>query len=240
VLTYPNVNEINSADLSMLWLLDGIADEVKVVGSSALRPVGEPLYTRHLFNWWAEFRRVPHYRPLVFPQHITDYVDRTAGRLLGQDEFLTVQPLFDVRYDRHRNEKPNWWAEVITCLQRHYKTAVLCTEASGRALPHLPDGVVPLWNLGLNVAHSLAVMSKSAGHFGGETGLTLWAGVLQLPLAAAYRYWEPPWPKNAARGMDTRPAGAGAPVVCVPLGCDPQAAADSLLSTIGKVEACVA
>jgi hypothetical protein len=72
-------------------------------------------------------------------------------------------------------------------------------------------------------------MSMASAHVGGETGFSLWAGMVQVPLLAVYRKWDD------KSYVDWRPLSLGKPVVWCPLSSSPMEAAAKAVAFFGSV-----
>lgn len=200
------------------WLYGGIADELieAEVGNELIpKPLGQNLYTQHLFAAWKLLARRP---PLAavppLPQIYKAAAEQQLKKWAVPDKYVVLSPLFDAKYDRHRNFHPSWWHNITGELIRSHPLVVIGDKASmvaykGRPLPNCFN----LYTDGLSPMQSLALIERSSAYIGGETGMTIWAALMRIPTIACYQFWTTPWAKNQLRGLDTRPISAGAPVV---------------------------
>ncbi len=224
LITCPNSNETSWARfLDNELLFESCVDEIVIADNTteSLPPVvGQNLYDQHLFSLWRSLRSS---QPLPISYRVAAE-DEAAALCRLKDwnvpkRYAVIVPLFDAKYDRHRNLPIEWWALVARNLS--LKMPVVIT-GDGCQMGRFPaaqiNNVFPLFKNNPTPVHSMALIQNAAVYIGGETGLTLWAGLMRTPVVACYRYWDPTWYKNARRGLDTRPISAGATVqwVCPP------------------------
>lgn len=206
----------HSKRLEARWLFQGIADEVFTTTAPhehIERPAAENLYYERLWrSWW----RIMHTKRVFFPALASeapsrDIVNQLIVRLGIPPTYVTLQPLWDAKYDRYRNQSPIWWERLIQRLVSFMPVVVLGATTNACKLS-LPPGAFPVWDHRIDAMASLEFMRRAAWHVGGETGLTLWAPMLNVPTAALYRTWQ-----RRADHLETRPMTFGKPVVWVPL-----------------------
>jgi hypothetical protein len=197
--------------LPATWLFDGIADEVWKTANqneTVRRPNGEALYVRTLWAFWKSFMHSARaVEPVIQPDDISM---RRADTLLREmrvpAHYVTLQPLFDASYDKHRNQKPDWWQGLIERAVGRMPTVILGVHPNLKQL-RLPHNCYPIIARGVDPMVSLALIAKGAMHVGGATGTTLWAPILKKPTVAIYKAWAP------VGGTDVRPISFGQPVV---------------------------
>jgi len=217
------------------WLFADVADEIWSTESAkevVKRPVGEPLYVETLWAFWKTFARSE--RTLI-PNIEPDGLASTRADAILQDfkvpaGYVTVQPLFDAAYDRHRNQTAGWWQAVIERIAGHVPTVVLGVPLLAKQMK-LPHNCYPLFVRGLDPMVSLALIRKAALHVGGATGTTLWASMLRVPTIAAYNGWA------STGSTDVRPISFGQPVVYSPLSDVPDATAVRIIRVHTELKA---
>lgn len=207
-----------SRQLDNEWLFKDIADEIWFAerGNEPFEcPPGLNLYNQQYFCLWAQLAKMaPLHVPLQLPQDVKTEAQSRLKRWGVPARYAVVSPLLDAHYDKHRNIPPAWWTNVISILSRSIPVVIIGDAHSMQTFPvstGLPN-IYPLFNDNLTPMQSLAIIQGAAVYLGGETGMTLWAGLFKVPVVAAYAFWDTPWAKNARRGMETRPISFGAPV----------------------------
>lgn len=225
-----------SFELRPEWLFDGIADELRMSerrGELPPLPKAEVLYKAQLFNLWRQVRpKAPLSSAIQPAQAALQRIDVLLAQLGVPAKFAAVHPLFDAPYDRHRNAAPKWWAEMFAAMAEKIPTVMLGAKDRTGKVPRIGK-VIPLWEKGLSVMESLAVVYRSSLFAGGDTGMTHWAAVFSKPLASCRPYWDKPWLSDARRGMDTRPISFGGKIINIPLNVDPRSAGEKVL-ILGK------
>lgn len=200
------------------WLFSTVVDELiedEVGNALFTRPIGENLYFQHLFTSWKTLAQRPPIRPAP-PIPVT--YKASAEQLLAKwkvpPRYAVISPLFDAKYDRHRNLHPIWWQNAVTDVAKVIPVVIIGDRAAMHRYPvrNAPN-TYNLYVDNLTPMQSLALIDKSAVYIGGETGMTLWAALMGVPVVAAYNYWHIPWSKNQQRNLEVRPISAGAPVV---------------------------
>ena len=207
--------------LPQAWLFEGLADELWEAESSLDTPPTPPnatslgdLYTKiHIWDLWHRFARTKPVTPTIQPP--ASYQQRAHAclkSLQAPPEFVVLQPLYDAGYNKQRNAKPLWWKQLGQALACKMPVVVVGSARFmaplGLASPH----IYPFWQLGQeDPLLSLAVAKQAKAFIGGETGLTLWAGVCGISVVALYRQWK------SGGHFDYRPIGWQAPVVHAPL-----------------------
>ena len=207
-----------SRALDPAWLFAGIADEIVQAGhhrEPLPPPVGENLYCRDLWYLWPRLRDRAA-EPTIRPP--PDALDRARRRLaeggVGR-RFVTLQPLFDAGYSVHRNAPWGWWLKLARELTAVGPLVVLGDHRHRDVLARFP-GALHLCSPGDGPMEALAAVSLAGLHVGGETGLTLWAGLFSTPLLAVYRF-------PIRTGLtDTRPLAFKAPVGFGPVSGEPR------------------
>lgn len=209
------------------WLVHDIADEVwEIAGAKDIvkRPPGEALYVRTLWQFWKTFMHST--RTLVLTIH-PDVLSVTRAEALLREltipkKYLTIQPLFDAGYDKHRNQTEGWWQIVIDRLSARLPVVVLGTSESAVRLK-LPFACFPMLTRGVDPMTSLALIERATLHVGGATGTTIWAPILHVPTVAVYKTW-------ASTGTtDVRPISFGKPVIFSPLSDSPASTAERII-----------
>lgn len=220
----------HSKCLEARWLFQGIADEVITATGpyeNFERPTAENLYHERLWrSWW----RIMHSKRIFFPSmsveaHVRDAVNRLVTRLNIPPVYVTIQPLWDAKYDRYRNQGPIWWEHLLQRLASSVSVVVLGTSLNASKIK-LPSGAFPVWEHRPDAMMSLEFMRRAVWHVGGETGLTLWSPMLNVPTMALYRTWQ-----RRPDNLETRPMTFGKPVVWIPLTESPEVVADFILRT---------
>lgn len=218
------------------WLLSGIADELweAEYGNEYIhRPPGNFVYREHNFCVW---RRLRACAPLSSPITCDEPHLRDARLHLQMHNvtapYVVVSPLFDAHYDKHRNVIRSWWISVIIELATRMPTVVLGDFQSMQGLD-IPKAA-NIWKLNLCPRQSFALIQLASAFVGGETGMTLWASIFKVPVAAVYAHWDTPWYKNADKGFDTRPISFGAPVKWVPSGVHPSEVTKSVMQIMRR------
>ena len=171
---------------------------------------GENLYRMHLFALWKNLRNQGQ---LSFSYRVPAE-DEAAALCRLKDwsvpsRYAVIAPLFDAKYDKHRNIPVTWWVTVARNLSLRMPVVLTGDGCVMNGFPGAQiNNVFPLYLNSPTPAHSMALVQNASVYIGGETGLTLWAGLMKTPVVACYSQWEPPWYKNAKRGLDTRPISA--------------------------------
>jgi hypothetical protein len=205
-----------SRELKAEWLFAGLADEIwqaEFPGEPVPFPDGQSLY--HVSLWriwrWLAQKKVMQESALRPPPEAMVKARSLLDKLHVPSRFVTLQPLFDAQYETRRNATPAWWGEVARQMSTRMPV-VLLGHPLCESMP-VPKGTYPCWRHGLSTMESLAVLSLSSLHVGGQTGLTLWSALFKVPTIAAYRGWT--W--NFGKGTESRPISFGAPVIYAPL-----------------------
>jgi hypothetical protein len=208
----------DALNLDAVWLFSGVADDIWMMerkDEHIDRPKAYPLYHTNLWRIWLWLRSHRTVDPVIKPK--PESLER--ARQLLKDckvpaKFLTVQPLFDAAYNKGRNAPIPWWRALTEKLKEKFPVVMLGSQSVAQQFKPM-EGIYPLWEQRLSPMDSMAIMSLSSAHLGGETGLTLWSAMFKRPTLAAYSYW------SSTMGhfpMDCRPISLGAPVEHVPLG----------------------
>lgn len=209
------------------WLFGDVVDELQVVervNEHVPRPVGEPLYHVSMWRIWHWLSQNKLYQPTIRPLPGAVLSAQAVLKELGVPErYVTIQPLFDAGYDRHRNGRVDWWQEAVNTLAARVPLVVLGDVGNAKKIS-IPSGAFAVWERKLNPMESLALISNAVVHVGGATGTTLWAPILGVPVVAVYRGW-------SGGFYETRPLSFGKPVVYSPLDGDLQ----SLVSTVARL-----
>jgi hypothetical protein len=220
--------------LPAAWLFRGIADEVwEIAGARDVvkRPPGEALYVRTLWQFWKSFMHST--RSLVPEIHPDSVSVMRAEQLLKElkvpKRYLSIQPLFDAEYDKHRNREAEWWQVLIDKLSAVLPVVVLGAPANAKKLK-LPFGCFPMIARNLDPMTSLAFIERAALHVGGATGTTIWAPILHVPTVAIYKVW------TSTGVTDVRPISFGKPVIFSPLSDSPASTAERIISVYKQVE----
>jgi hypothetical protein len=199
--------------LTASWMFAGIADEVWELerNEAVSRPNAEALYTKTLWAFWKSFMQTSRLTPDIKPMDAALLRAELVLRDLGiPSNFISVQPLFDAGYDKHRNQTARWWQNVANQLASRAPVLVLGLSSNYGKLTLSPQ-CHPAIRYGLDPMVSLALISKAALHVGGATGTTLWAPIFRVPTIAVYKNW------SAVGQTDIRPISFGKPVVYSPL-----------------------
>lgn len=203
------------------WLFSDIADELWVLdGETGLIPqlTGESLYHVSMWTIWRWLRTNNCFCPSLKPTRAAYESARAkVEKLRIPDSFVTVQPLFDAKYDRYRNMSPKWWQSLCKSIATRHPVVVIGSVSSSKLMA-IPEGVYPAWECGLNPMESLALISQAKAHVGGCTGTTLWSSIFRVPTLAVYRTWA----DHPKKRTDSRPISFGSPVVWFPLDLKPE------------------
>lgn len=218
-------------DLKGEWLVGEFVDELWIVetkGEVITRPPGDAIYCVAVWGAWRHLRDSRVFNPTIKPEpEAMEVVGRKLGELGVPKDFITLQPLFDARFNFYRNGKISWWEEVCEKLAKEFPTVVIGDACNSNRMT-VAKGAYPLWTHGLRPMESLAVVSQASVHVGGMTGFTIWAPVFRIPTVAVYRRWH----ELAANGsIDERPFSFGEPVVWAPLEGD----TDELVQAVRSV-----
>lgn len=202
-----------------------MADEIWVYShpNDTEMPPGESFgnfFNPKAWNWvhfWDVWRRLMFDRKTVPSITVPEQACRHAREKLRAagvpDRFVVVQPLYDAKYNGYRNAPIGWWEELSSRLSQDVPTVVI-GGPRGRL-----RSIGKAYNLAADTVHpvsSLAILSLSAGHVGGETGLPLWSSVLGVPVIFTSRLWGP-GRMGDAKTFDFRPIPFKAIVVHAPL-----------------------
>jgi len=142
--------------------------------------------------------------------------------------YVTIQPLFDAHYDKHRNQKASWWQAVVERMSGRVPTVVLGVHPNLKHI-RLPGNCYPMIARGVDPMVSLALIAKASMHVGGATGTTIWAPILKVPTVAIYRSWGP------TGGSDVRPIGFGRSIIYSPLQDTPEGTATRIAKAYQKI-----
>lgn len=221
LLTYPDRNETGYARaLNNQMLFGNIIDELLIMEhpKDPIIPLkGDNLYTAHLFALWRTLHAAA---PL---STVFSLPAEAAAAHLCQLKawhvppgYAVLSPLYDAAYDKHRNVPPGWWAAAARVLSLKMPVVIV---GDGGALRNFPpaqtNNVFPVYKHSPTPLQTMAMIKGAAVYIGGETGMTLWAGLMRVPTVAVYAYWDKGWWKNTRRGLDTRPIGTGQPIAWV-------------------------
>jgi hypothetical protein len=183
-----------------------ITDELVVVETNErlFMPRGDRLYYNSLWRLWSGFRRRCNFKPDIAPTQESQFKASGVLKDIGLDntEYVTVQPLFDATYNKHRNAPPYWWRLLCARLRKSgFRVLIVGPEAMSKSFK-VPEGCYSSLPHGCNPMDSLALIHGAKAHFGGETGLTLWSAIMQVPTFAFYRErdWNGTGPINFGGG----------------------------------------
>jgi hypothetical protein len=188
--------------LPATWFASGIADEVWFADVGEIHePEGEPIYTESMWKFWYDLRKTEYPK-----QSMSIKPEESAFRSIKEvikhynipEQFATIQPLFDATYNTYRNASPKWWKSL--CEQCQDIPLVIIGNYANSGMMPSPRRCYPLWCLDLTPMESLALIHLAKIHIGGQTGTSIWAGVMGKPLVAVY---EDVFVDN----WDTRPIG---------------------------------
>ena len=191
-----------------VWFIDKMADVT-------LPDKATPLYVDSLWIYWNKLR---YFKPQGIQPHLELPTENLTFskkflQLEGLQDYICVQPLIDAQYNTGRNQTATWWCDLINSLSDFSPVVVLGDPNVTRNLK-FTKRVARADYAELSILSSLAVIFQSRLFVGGETGLTLWAPLLNTPTvgvmnhaAASFRY-------------DTAPLSFGAPVACFPIELD--------------------
>lgn len=210
-VTHPECS--HTKEITAQWMLEGIADEIIMLNQEEpveARPQEYRLHNDSLWVYWHNLRyyRPPNLVPKLRPDPLA-LLDATLNIPFKKGSYITIHPLVDAGYNTERNRDAKWWESLIALLAPRYQVVVL-----GPNVLKLPDNVFHYTTD--SMMNSLAAISYSSLFIGGETGLTLWAPIFQIPTMGLYSA------DLLARAinqisygylMDTAPISFGSPVI---------------------------
>jgi hypothetical protein len=167
------------------------------------------LYVESLWGYWSKLRLNPPSIPLAAcpPRESTE----RAKPAIPDRPFIAVQPLFDAKYNHWRNRPWDWWMFLASLLASKTSVVILAAPRH-KDLPRLTHPSVSYsFEHQLSAMENLALSQQAAAFVGGETGLTLWAPLMQIPtygLIAA---------GALTASSDTGPISFGKPVCIKPV-----------------------
>ena len=167
-------------------------------------------------------------------EHLRELSGSAAGQLLvGLIVVLAVFSLLYPEFASQQNGENMARQGAILLVVAIGQMAVVLVGTHGY-LKHIktPDNAYQLFDLGIPAMLSLATIAHAQLHVGGETGLTLWAGVFGVPVVAAYGRWGQHRDK-ARKLADFRPIPFSKPVIYAPLNGSVAALVQAAASTIG-------
>jgi hypothetical protein len=175
-----------------LWVFGELADEIWLIEDSeemVPEPEGKPLYTMPIWEWWYYFNKREGFktlRPTIRPpQKNLDTVRRLKDEWKLPERYATIQPLFDAPYATYRNQPPEFWEEIVAYLTPRMPLVILGNPANySKMMPH--PQVYSGWSRGLTVLDSIAMISQSSMHIGGETGTTIWSSLMGVNTYGIY------------------------------------------------------
>ena len=207
----------DSAEFNAAWLFANLADEVRMLseGERTDLPGGENLYDEHLWHFWKEVRFNP---PGGLPIAIAPPPEATArARSLGFGRpFVVVQPLIDASYNEWRNQPWEWWMHLVDLLSKRVPVVVAAHRKHSDREKLTKSEVAYSWDLDLSPMEVLALAQRSALFVGGETGLSLWAPIMQVPTYGMIAQ------QSCHYLVDTAPISFGQPVRVQPLEAPPE------------------
>lgn len=214
--------------LDAVWLFDGIADEIWLTERKdeyIAKPNAYPLYHTNLWRIWLWLRDHKIFVPTIKPKpENLERVRYLLEQYKAPKKFVTFHPLFDAKYNISRNAPISWWYEVADKLTKTTPTVLIGSYQVAQQFKPLA-GAYPLWDEKLSPMDSLALIYTASAHIGGETGLSLWASMFNVPTVAVYSYWHP---TSGHFPMDCRPIPFKAPVEHALLGGRPEAVIEAL------------
>lgn len=206
----------DARDLTAAWLFNELSAEVRVLGAGEQieRPSGTNLYDQSLWDYWKKLRffMPGGLRSRLRPtEHARARVEALLDGLDFGRPFIVVQPLFDARYNVHRNLPWAWWCNLLAHLTEMHQVVVVGNPKYRHLTrPNLPNSLF-CWDFQLGTMESLALIEAASLFVGGETGLTLWAPILGTPTYGLFAA------QSSNFMFDTAPISFGEPVIVHPL-----------------------
>lgn len=194
VIDDPHKDEVRTwaSHLDIKWMFGDIADELWIADTATeeiAKPPAYQMYHTNMWRIWLWLRKNKICNPAIKPK--LENVEKMR-KLLDERKipagFVTLQPLYDAYYNTHRNAPPEWWAALAEEVGK-IRPVVLIGTTESAAKMRTPNNCYPLWQNKLSPMDSLALISMSALHIGGETGTTLWAPIFQIPTVGVYMHW---------------------------------------------------
>lgn len=221
------------------WLFAGLADEIwtsrttdfegGACGWPSVSPGWRPLYNRSMWSIWrglrTRWRELPH-PGIKLKAEALQRAERYREVHRVPCCYVTMQPLYDAQYNRYRNFPVDWWYALYARLTREGISVVVLDKPNSFFLQTYGRNI--RFYSTCSVMTNLALAGSAHVHIGGETGLTLWAAILGVPIAAVYKFW------GIMNRMDYRPIPFGAPIEPCKLSVD--VPGSSLDFTVHKVK----
>ncbi len=246
-VTYGNHHwrSVYGSQLDIPWVFRDVADVVlemeheKDLIHNPVAMDGKPILGRvlscHIWNDWLRLRNEVIAGRVKLKTHCPDpdVMAKMRGMLDKKgvpEKFITIHPLFDAGYNKYRNGKIEWWNQLIVAMTKVAPVVVIGTHGYLKNIV-TPPGAFQLFDLGLSAMLSMAAIAQGQLHVGGETGLTLWAGVCGVPVLAAYGRWDSRRDKGR-KLADFRPIPFSKPVVLAPLNSSVHTIAQSAASML--------
>ena len=181
-----------AVECSAEWMFSELADEIWLFDDHTeeiAKPDAEPLVDLQIWEWWYYFSQRKGYQfvhPTIRPpENALKRVEKLRKEWNLPFRYATIQPLFDAPYAVYRNRPPEYWEEVIAYNAPKIPLVVLGHPANYSKLSIHPQ-VYSGWARGLSVIESIAMVSGSTMHVGGETGTTIWASVMGVNTYGIY------------------------------------------------------
>lgn len=248
-VTYGNHHwrSVHANQFDVPWIFRDVADvvlEMEHANDLIHNPIamdGKPIvggvFSAHIWNDWAKLRADVVSGRVKLKPHMPDAEVLSQARTLLDkkgvpEKFMTVHPLFDAGYNKYRNGKPAWWSQLIAELAKKLPVVVVGMHGYKDHIA-VPPNAFQLFDLGLPAMLSLGVIAQSQLNVGGETGLTLWAGVCGVPVLAAYGRWGA-FKDRGRKLADFRPIPFHQPVVHAPLNGPVAAIAKAAVGMFGE------
>jgi ADP-heptose:LPS heptosyltransferase len=195
VIDDPHREEVKrwAACLDAEWMFKGIANEIWVSDTHEEfipKPAAYPMYHTNMWRIWMWLRKHKIGKPTIRPKDDNiRRMDELLHKLKVPRPFVTIQPLYDAKYNTHRNAPPAWWQMVAGEVGRLKPVVLIGTQESAKQMEKIPLNCFPLWKHDLTPMDSLALISMAEAHIGGETGTTLWAPIFNIPTLGVYTHW---------------------------------------------------
>jgi len=218
---------VYGSQLNLEWVFEGLVDVLYETESKHDQIPNQPgipmvgrVFSSHIWNDWGRLRidvtengrqLTPRTPPSEDLARARELLDRKGV----PENYVTLHPLFDAGYNKYRNGSTIWWNQLIDNMAKLVPVVVIGTAGYTRHI-HIPPNAFQTFDYGVPAHISLAMISQAKVHVGGETGLTLWAGVCGVPVLATYGRWISAKDK-AGRPADFRPIPVSAPVIYAPL-----------------------
>jgi ADP-heptose:LPS heptosyltransferase len=231
VIDDPHREEVKqwAACLDAEWMFSEIANEIWISDSHEEfipKPNAYTMYHTNMWRIWLWLRKHKICKPTLRPKADSlKRMDQLLHKLKVPRPFVTVQPLYDAKYNTFRNAPPTWWQMLASEAGKMRPVVLIGTETSAKQMVKVPRNCFPLWDHALSPMDSMALISMAEAHIGGETGTTLWAPIFNVPTIGVYLHWGD---TGGHFPMDCRPMPFGSQVRHMSLNGSPDTVNKSL------------